>query len=95
MIMSSSIQALHSLRSPRACFAAPMTSSSSSTQTILNSPRVRFGGSVERNSCRSRVGLGSYRFRTMATVRVGGERTEDHFIVDDSVDAMDDSQVMT
>nr|XP_048334059.1 beta-amylase 2, chloroplastic isoform X2 [Ziziphus jujuba var. spinosa] len=93
----STIQVLHSLRCPIACFAAPIASSSSNTRTLLNSPSLRFGfwGSVGRNSWRSRgaFGLASARFRTLAMVSYGGERTVGHFTVNDSADAMDDSQV--
>lgn len=76
-----------------------MASSSSNAQTLFAPPSVRWGfwGSVEGNSCRLRAGFGlaGYWCRTLAMGTDGGGTIEDHFRVDDSVDTVDDSQVIT
>lgn len=86
----SSTQVFHSSRPPNAFLTANTTSSSSNAQTLLASSRVssRFRSSAKGNYCRLKCGfgLGTTRFRAMAMVKDGGERTEDHSLIDDPID---------
>ncbi|XP_062154026.1 beta-amylase 2, chloroplastic isoform X2 [Alnus glutinosa] len=94
----SSIQVFRSLRPPNASSTATAASSLRNSQTLSASLRVSFGfrSSVDFNSCGLKGCFvpSSARSRAWAMAREREERTEDYPLAGDSVDAVDDKQVV-
>lgn len=96
-MLISSVKVFHGFRPSLAYFRAAIPSSSSNELNVLGPLRIcsEFGSSVKGNFSQLKAGLGldNVGFRTMAVVRDKGDITEDHLLVGESMDMVDDRQV--